>query len=213
MNNRILIFGDSITWGAWDKEGGWATRLKKYTDQQAMEGLENYDAVYPLGISGNNTVDLLKRFPIELENRLSDEWNTIVVLAIGINDSKFNFVSQENQVPINKFNQNLREIVKIAKQYTQEIVVVGLTPVDDSLLYPMPWNPNYGYNNANVKKYNTALTKFARENNLPFIALYKLLAAYESDEALHDGLHPNTKGHRLIFNKIVDELKKMEVLQ
>lgn len=29
---RILVFGDSIVYGAWDTEGGWAERLKKRED-------------------------------------------------------------------------------------------------------------------------------------------------------------------------------------
>ena len=31
--DKILIFGDSICYGKWDKEGGWVTRLRKYIDQ------------------------------------------------------------------------------------------------------------------------------------------------------------------------------------
>jgi len=26
---NILVFGDSITYGAWDEEGGWVQRLRK----------------------------------------------------------------------------------------------------------------------------------------------------------------------------------------
>lgn len=30
---RVLVFGDSITQGFWDTEGGWVERLRKYYDQ------------------------------------------------------------------------------------------------------------------------------------------------------------------------------------
>ena len=33
---RILIFGDSITYGAWDKEGGWVQRLRKFLDERNL---------------------------------------------------------------------------------------------------------------------------------------------------------------------------------
>lgn len=33
---RILIFGDSITYGAWDSEGGWADRLKRWAHQHYL---------------------------------------------------------------------------------------------------------------------------------------------------------------------------------
>ena len=46
----ICIFGDSITWGAYDPEqGGWATRLRNYFEKQ-----DNDVDVYNLGISGDN---------------------------------------------------------------------------------------------------------------------------------------------------------------
>ncbi|MCA9343235.1 hypothetical protein KC950_04470 [Candidatus Saccharibacteria bacterium] len=86
MNNRILIFGDSITWGAWDSKSGWATRLKNYTDNQAIKSTsDTYDTVYPLGISGDNTDKFLKRFETELVNRIDEDSNTVVVIALGIN--------------------------------------------------------------------------------------------------------------------------------
>jgi len=48
METRISIFGDSITWGAWNPEnGGWVAQLRRY-----FETNENYDVdVYNLGVS------------------------------------------------------------------------------------------------------------------------------------------------------------------
>jgi lysophospholipase L1-like esterase len=38
---RLLIFGDSITYGAWDIEGGWAARLRKFLDGKTLTDLFN----------------------------------------------------------------------------------------------------------------------------------------------------------------------------
>ena len=55
----ICIFGDSISWGAWDLEaGGWVNRLKLYFDNQPDPQIR----VYNLGISGDRVGDVLKRF-------------------------------------------------------------------------------------------------------------------------------------------------------
>ena len=60
----ICIFGDSVTWGAYDPEqGGWATRLRNYFEAQ-----ENNIDVYNLGISGDATADLLKRIEVEAKS-------------------------------------------------------------------------------------------------------------------------------------------------
>lgn len=115
MNNRILIFGDSITWGANDSEGGWATRLKVYTDEQTVAGKEDYDTVYPLGVSGNKTDDLLVRFEAEIKSRLDDESNIVVLIAIGVNDSQFQLKTEENRVPIRRFQANLAKLLTIAQ--------------------------------------------------------------------------------------------------
>ena len=76
---NILVFGDSITYGAWDKDGGWVQRLRKFLD-------ENYEDFFVcnLGVSGNNSDDLLKRFEFETEQRIKEEKKTIFIFAIGI---------------------------------------------------------------------------------------------------------------------------------
>ena len=52
---QILIFGDSIAWGAWDKEGGWVQRLRKLIDEKNLSDPEFYCLVYNLGVSGNKS--------------------------------------------------------------------------------------------------------------------------------------------------------------
>ncbi len=74
----ICIFGDSITWGAFDyKNGGWVGRLRNYFEEKDEE-IE----VYNLGVAGNKTKDLLARFENEVKVRKVD----VIVFAIGIND-------------------------------------------------------------------------------------------------------------------------------
>lgn len=59
MNNIICVFGDSITWGAWDIEkGGWVQRLRNFVESSSEEYIE----IYNLGVSGDNTEDLLEIF-------------------------------------------------------------------------------------------------------------------------------------------------------
>jgi lysophospholipase L1-like esterase len=214
MNNRILIFGDSIAWGAWDSKGGWVNRLKNHTNNQSIKTQsENYNTIYPLGISGNNTDDLLRRFKNELKNRLDEESNIVVIIAIGINDSQFNISNDENRIPIKTFKENLNKMIEIANPVSKQILFVGLTPVDDTLLLPMPWKPTHGYSNAQIKKYNNALKELAKTKNIPLIDLYEDLSRKDIKKLLSDGLHPNTEGHEIIYNKILSELKILEVLK
>jgi len=83
--NRIMnicIFGDSITWGAYDPiNGGWVGLLRNYFEKKSEGEIE----IYNLGISGNTTDGLLKM----IENESIPREPEVIVLAIGINDTQY----------------------------------------------------------------------------------------------------------------------------
>ncbi|OHA62828.1 MAG: hypothetical protein A3E07_03445 [Candidatus Wildermuthbacteria bacterium RIFCSPHIGHO2_12_FULL_45_9] len=192
---NILIFGDSITWGAYDPEqGGWATRLRNY-----FEAKDNDTDVYNLGISGDTTADLLNRIEIEAKSREPN----LIIFAIGINDAQFIHSTNGLRVSLDEFQQNLTKLLSIAKKFTGKIVFVGLTKVDESKTTPIPWNTNKSYTNENIKRLDTVIEKFCEENKLKFISMDSVVGNGD----LIDGLHPNTKWHIKIFNRIKSEVE------
>ena len=87
---QILVFGDSISYGKWDKEGGFVQRMKNFLDEETLSKSENEHTIYNLGVSGNTTEDLLERFEFETKQRLKeDDEELIFIFAIGVNDSQF----------------------------------------------------------------------------------------------------------------------------
>ncbi len=192
---NILIFGDSITWGAYDPEqGGWATRLRNYFEEH-----DNDVNVYNLGISGATTADLLERIKIEAKSR-EPHW---IIFAIGINDAQFIHSTSSLHVSLDEFQQNLTKLLSVAKKFTDKIVFVGLTRVDESKTAPMPWDTDKSYTNENIKRLDSAIEKFCEDNTLKFIPIKDLL----NNNDLIDGLHPNTRGHIKIFERIKSEIK------
>ena len=195
----ICIFGDSIAWGYNDSEkGGWINRLKCYYQSKNLRADEDTD-VYNLGVSGNNTNDLLKRFDVELVARLSDDEN-IVVFAIGINDSQFVISKNDNRVPQDTFRVNLSNLVEKTKQHTNNIVFVGLTRVDESKTIPIPWNTDKNYSNEYIQKYDDIIKDVADKAGAKYISMEDVVGK----DDLFDGLHSNTQGHIKIF-EIVKE--------
>ena len=57
---EIIVFGDSIAYGAWDKEGGWVQRLRKILDVKTLSNPDQFYLVYNLSIDGADTELLLK---------------------------------------------------------------------------------------------------------------------------------------------------------
>ena len=78
---NICIWGDSIAYGAWDSAGGWADRLRVYLHGREIDSrFEDYYWVYNLGIPGETSSDLAKRFEAELLPRTPH----VALFAIGI---------------------------------------------------------------------------------------------------------------------------------
>lgn len=194
---RICVFGDSIAWGAGDSEqGGWVNRLKNYYLSQGLRVDKDID-VYNLSVSGDNTEDLLKRFDTELMVRLDEKIN-LVVFAIGINDSHFVISENKNRIPVEIFRLNLQTLIKKAKKHTDRIAFIGLTQVDEAETVPIPWNKDKKYTNDDVEKYDEIIRMVVDEEEITYIDVKGVVDL----EDLTDGLHPNSEGHRKMFEKI-----------
>lgn len=209
--SQILIFGDSITYGACDiKEGGWTTRLRKYCEQRAEKEADYYYLVYNLGVSGQNSNDILQRFAAEAQQRIKEEGETIILFAIGTNDSQLDngkFKTESLQ-----FKDNLQKLTDLAKKYTNKIAFIGLFPVDETKTCPIIWNENKFYKNENLARNNQLINDFCRQNDLIFIDIYNNYINTDYQNLLEDGLHPNTDGHQQMFEIIKDELIKNKII-
>ena len=200
MKKVIGIWGDSITYGAGDTEkGGWVARLRFFLDKKG----ENF-RINNRGICGDKTEDLLKRFNGE-SKAIGPK---IIIFAIGTNDSQYVRSRDNQRVPIKKFEKNLRELVKSAKKFTNNIIFLGLVICDDSKTMPIPWKQTKYYENAIIKEYDSKINEICRENKLLFVPMFDLL----SKKDLCDGLHPNPKGYEKMFQRVKTFLIKTKIV-
>ncbi|PSO45487.1 MAG: hypothetical protein BRC25_02110 [Parcubacteria group bacterium SW_6_46_9] len=192
---RILVFGDSIAWGAYDQEGGgWVSRLhSKYTD------VNNDVNIYNLSISGDTTTGLLERLEIESKIRNLD----VIIFAIGINDAQYLHAKNGLQTPREDFQNNLSDILHIATEFTNEIIFVGLTRVDEAKTRPLARNKNKSYINEHISRYDEMIEVLCQDKRLNYISMKEIVPK----EDLLDGLHPSAKGHRKMLKKIKPEIK------
>lgn len=200
MDKYICVFGASITWGAWDSEkGGWVNRLRL-----SIESENDETFMYNLGISGDTTKELLKRFDAEAKAREPN----LVIIAIGNNDSVYVKPKKRHMVPIKQFEANLGKLIKKSKKFTNKIVLLGCTSVDESKTTPVPWQAEFHYTNKSLKQYNEKIKAVAIKNNCYYLGLFDLL----HDEDLEDGLHPNGKGHEKLFIAVKEFLAKNNLI-
>jgi len=196
----ICVFGDSIAWGAWDTEkGGWVERLKLHL-WSVHEDFE----VYNLGISGDTTENLLKRFNVETEARKPD----IVIFAMGVNDDIVKKSDGNHLVEIDQFEKNMKELVGKAQKFTNDIIFLGLQKVDETKTAPIPWQPDYFYYNKDIQEYDKKLQEITEKESVHRLPMFDLLQI----EDLEDGLHPNAIGHQKIFEKVRDFLSEKKFI-
>ena len=203
---NILIFGSSITWGAWDEKGGWAQRIKTDADADARaSSLNQYNAVYCLGVSGDTTVGLLERFNTEVKARVDENEELLIVVEIGINDSQLVLAENKSLVTPEEYQNNLIKLIEKAKNYGAKVVFVGLTPVDERV-EPIPWAPESSYKLGLVEKYDAILKKVCSEHNSQYIEVMSKFPKDKYKSLLLDGVHPTTEGHRVIYEEVKKQL-------
>ncbi len=194
----VCVFGDSIAWGAYDPvNGGWVTLLRNYVERE-WDRL-NDKSVYNLGINGETTSSLLPRFKLEFKAREPE----IVIFALGINDSCFWNVGGQQLVPIKAFQANLTQLTQQARVYTNQIIFVGLTPIDERVTHPFD-NENT-FVASQTHQYDLAIKRHSLKHHLAYIDL----SSYLTLEDIDDGVHPNTLGHQKIFDAVRPVVEKM----
>ena len=204
---RVLVFGDSIAYGYNDIEGGWPARIRKYYDTQRLKhGAAEQPSLYNLGIDADTSLDVLERVEAETSARERAD-NTALIIAIGVNDTLIRD-GEEISNP-RKFVENLHEIAAVARYYTDKMLFVGLTPVDEDRCNK-PGPDGVEYYNQRILKFETALEQFCEQDGLPFVKLYDVFKQqHELHDLLPDGLHPNEMGHHLIASLVLPELHAM----
>jgi len=210
---NILVFGTSTTYGAWDSEGGWVQRLRKFIDQKIIDSNFQLDyLVYNLGISGDKSKDILDRFESETVPRL-DKYGgeNIFLFHLGINDCIFSETLGKTEVSEENFRSTLSELLAKASKYSSKVVIIGAMPVDDRV-NPMPWSPKRAYRNEFVERFNQIMEEVAEKEGAHFVEAYKKFIETDYSSLLADGVHMNDEGYRRLFELVKDYLLEHKII-
>lgn len=197
----VLIFGDSITQGMWDSQGGWAQRLiDDYFVRQMQDLNADIPLLFNLGISANTTTHLLDRFEPETKARLRPG-NMAFVFAIGTNDAWINGDGSYN-LSVEAYAANLNQLIAQAKKYSSRILFVGLPPVDQTRTTPVSWI-DIDYTNERLQLFDQRLQQVCAKQNVAYVPVSDAFQKVQAQQnLLIDGLHPNDAGHQLMYQHI-----------
>ncbi len=177
--------------------------------ERELEKPEFNYPVYNLGLSGDNTNDLLKRFGFETKQRMKLKEETIIIVAIGVNDSQVGKIG----VNIELFKSNVEKLCSVASKFSLKIIFIGLNPIDDSKTNPIPWDENMFYTNERIKKYDEIIKSVCEEKQVYFIDMFGEFNKLDYKKLLEDGLHSNSEGHQKMFEIVRDFLTKEGIVK
>ena len=202
---NCLCFGDSITYGEYDGvSGGWTDILKRYFHSRFInENIEELN-VFNLGIGGETTDGIVKRFSAEVAARTSPDQN-LIFFAYGANDVALKEGCR--MVESEKFKTNLREVIGKAKEITSHLHIISILPVAsaiDGITVPSGKQRS----NQIIEEYNQVLQEFAAQYGIAFINLYHSFFKEKDILLSDDGVHPNDKGYQFIAEHIKPFIEK-----
>jgi lysophospholipase L1-like esterase len=207
---HVVVLGDSVGAGCWDREGGWVDRVRSelygrvVDDDAPSYESDAYAEVYNLSVSGETAVGTVDRFD-EVGPRLSD-WDTnVVVLAVGANDA-YRLDGDLNTDP-GRFKEVYGRLLEEARAEADHVICVGLPPVDEGRVDPVPWRTEISYLEADRDRYADMIAEVAGEYGVPVVAPFDDVQESEKDDLLDDGIHLSTEGHRRLAAAVLDVLE------
>lgn len=208
MRPKIYLFGDSITEMSF-ADGGWGASLVKHFNRTADVVLRGY--------SGYNTRWALKVLDKVFEAGEQSESPLAVTVFFGANDACLaDRCSAMQHVPIEEYKHNLHSIVSFLKGRwpTTEVILISPPPIDEPtrLLYPFTEN-KLGLSertNEAAGNYAKACLAVAAECGVSAVDLWTRMQQIPGWQTacLSDGLHLSQTGNRIVFEEVIEALKK-----
>jgi lysophospholipase L1-like esterase len=202
---RVLVFGDSITYGAWDTDAGWVERLKRDAHKQTVEskGSDKLQIIN-LGIGGDSSTKILNRMAAEIKARYSASWEFAFIITFGANDERT--INGKVETSLEQFESNVQKIIELAKYHSSKIMFLGIPPIGK----PTVSFKGQEYSDERVREYEQHMEAIVKASGIPFIPLRPAFEAYGMNKLYsYDSIHPNDEGHKLIAETVRPHLQSL----
>ena len=215
---KIKLLGDSITHGVggtgFEQDGepiveGFARNTKGYCWAKLFK--EHMEAQFDCVVTNNACTGTTIEFVLANFEKLVDRDDDIVICAIGTNNRHQNKTDAPKRTKREHMENFYNNIIRLHRRFTEagkDVIFVANIPAsaerekDAETLWRI----------FHMNDVNDLYMKAAAACGFPFISLYIPFMEYceqkdiSIDSLLSDGLHPNDKGHEVIFGLILKEL-------
>ena len=176
---RICFIGDSFVSGAYDEDCiGWVGRIAAAARKRGHDL-----SPYNLGIRGETSVQIGRRWRAEAEPRQSPQQGGRLVFEFGVNDARE--VAGKRQLDAAQSLAAAREILAAAGKW-KPTLMVGPPPGGDEA------------RNARVKELSGGFSRICGELALPYFDSFAALSAsptFVANTRAVDGTHPSAAGY------------------
>ncbi|MFK7776606.1 MAG: GDSL-type esterase/lipase family protein, partial [Gimesia sp.] len=186
---KIICFGDSVT-GIYYHTGS----RRAYTDMLGMALKKTVPqanlTMVNAGISGHTTVNALARIERDVLKKKPD----LVTVMFGLNDIV--------RVPLDKYKENLREIVRQCRESGSEVLLCTPNAVTTTSSRPA----------EKLVRYCDVVKEVAKELRVPLCDNHQKLNELRSHDALawrlmmSDEIHPNMAGHKKLAELMAESV-------
>ncbi|HYM19207.1 MAG TPA: GDSL-type esterase/lipase family protein [Micropepsaceae bacterium] len=185
---RICFIGDSFVSGAYDVEClGWAGRISASARRRGHDV-----SPYNLGVRGETSMQIMKRWRAEAEARQSAQQEGRLVFEFGVNDARE--VNGKRLLEAEQSFAAAREILAAASVW-KPTLMIGPPPGGDSS------------RNGHVEELSRHLAEICAELKVPYFDSCTPLSrssTFIPDVKHVDGTHPSAKGYAE-WARLIDE--------
>lgn len=209
MTKKMIAIGDSITRGTYTGEGDWCPlSLAAPNFSQLIKEALGYDELINYGVNGVCISSTSEQEPERAITKRIDDFERadMALVAGGTNDYGTNVVlgTPTDKSDISFYGALDVLYKKLKDKYKKVYIVTPICRMEDD-------KNDIGHT---LEEYRRAIEKKAQEYGFPVIDGYKIPINPKTEEGrkkhMLDGLHPNTEGHRLYAEYVIERIKAYE---
>jgi len=203
---RICYFGDSITEGWIEAELQPERAYPAITDSILRSNALDIIAI-PRGFGGETSADAVRRVDADVLSQRPD----LVTVAFGSNDRYVWGDDPAVRVPLQRFADNLRLLVRKMQGSGVSVILLGLPPLDaarfyryaDSAVYAA-----YGGVERLQRSYDSIIAATALELHCDHVPLAPAFTQPDIELGF-DGVHPTPPGHRAMAATLAKRIQQI----